>query len=80
MLVSMTKPKFTCFLIKQTNKKPQTNSLSHRSGNKKKGWKVLGQKEDLNAKDGLGHYIERFLITLVDTSSQIHFLSQCFSM
>lgn len=34
---------------------------------KKKGWKVLGQKEDLNAKDGLGHYIEEFWIAVVDT-------------
>lgn len=28
---------------------------------------MLGQKEDLNAKDGLGHYIEEFWIAVVDT-------------
>lgn len=57
MLVSMTKPKFY-LLFKKRNQQKTPNSLNHSSG--KKRWKVLGQKEDLNAKDGLGHYIERF--------------------
>lgn len=55
----MKKPKFTCFLEKQTNKNLKQIHKTR--------WKLLGQQEDLNAKDGLDHYIEKFWITLVDT-------------